>query len=105
MHRSLLWLRDLAFRLLLSAFVAAVLLGVACSGMFVAMAPRLLSESVEPLSLLLLPGLVFAIVSAGPHDFQPETVLKASALFWFLAAFLLFTWRARTRSSASPGES
>ena len=96
-HRTLLWLRDLALRLLLSALAAAVLLGAAYSGMFVAMAPRLISESVEPLSLLLLPGLVFAIISAGPHDFQPETVFKASALFWFLAAFLFFTWRARTR--------
>ena len=95
MHRSLLHLRALARRLLLSALPAAALIGIAYSGMFVAMAPRFISEFVEPLSLLLLPGLLFAIASVGPHDFQPETVLKASALFWFLAAFLFFTWRAR----------
>ena len=97
MLRTLLWLRDLGVRLLLSALAAAALVGIAYSGMFVAMAPRLISETVEPLSLLLLPGLLFAIASVGPHDFQPDTVLKASALFWFLATFLLFTWRARTR--------
>ncbi len=97
MRRLLLRLRDLALHLLLSAVVAAAILALACSGMFVAMAPRLISESVEPLSLLLLPGLLFAIASVGPHDFQPETVLQTSALFWFLIAFLFFTWRARNR--------
>ncbi len=95
--RPLLGLRALALRLLLSALTSAALLAVAYSGMFVAMAPRWLSESIEPLSLLLLPGLLFAIASVGPHDFKPEAVLKASALFWFLVSFLLYTWRARTR--------
>ncbi len=97
MQRILLRLKDLALRLLLSALAAAVVVAIAYSGMFVAMAPRLISESVEPLSLLLLPGLFVAIVSAGPHDFQPAIVVKISALFWFLVAFLFFSWRARTR--------
>lgn len=97
MHRLLLRLQAIALNLLLSAVTAAVIVAIAYSGMFVAMAPRLISEAVEPLSLLLLPGLLFAIASAGPHDFQPDTVLQASALFWFLIAFLFFTWRARTR--------
>ena len=95
MHRHLLHLRAIALRLLLSALTTAAILTVALSGMFVAMAPRLISESVEPLSLLLVPGLLFAIASVGPHDFKPETVIKVAALFWFLVAFLFFTWRAR----------
>ncbi len=96
--RFLRHLRGLVFHLLLAAFTTAALIGIAISGMFVAMAPRFISESVEPLSLLLLPGLFFAIASAGPHDFEPQTVVKASAVFWFLATFLFFTWRARIRN-------
>ncbi len=98
MHPRIPRMRALVLRLFFSALAAAAILGIAYSGMFVSMAPRVVSESVEPLSLLLLPGLLFAIVSAGPHDFQPGTVLGAAAVFWFLAAFLFFTWRARSRA-------
>ncbi len=89
-------LRQVVLHLLLAALTAALIMGIGLSGMLVAMAPRLLSECVEPLSLLLLPGLFIAIVSAGTHDFLPEVVVRAAAIFWFLAAFLFFTWRART---------
>ena len=98
MPRPLLRLRGIVFRLLLSAVTTAAILAVALSGMFVAMAPRLISESIEPLSLLLLPGLLFAIASVGPHDFKPDTVVKVAALFWFVTAFFFLTWRAHTRS-------
>ena len=96
--RFLRHLRGLVLHLVLAALATGALIGIAMSGMLVAMAPRFISESVEPLSLLLLPGLFFAIASAGPHDFEPATVVKASAIFWFLAAFLFFTWRARNRN-------
>ncbi len=91
-------LRNAVLHLLLAALTTAVIMGIAITGMLVATAPRLLSEIVEPLSLLLLPGLFFAIASAGTHDFLPEVVVKAAAVFWFLAAFLFFTWRTRTHS-------
>ena len=93
---SLRLLQWVMVHLLLAGITAASILGVGLSGMFVAMAPRIISEAVEPFSLLLLPGLFFAIASVGPHDFKPNTVVRAAAVFWFVVAFGFFIWRARS---------
>ena len=65
-----------------AVLLTAVLVSVATAGMFVTSAPRLVSLLLEPFSLLLMPGLVVAIVLAGPHDFSPGSVVFIAAIFY-----------------------
>ncbi len=59
--------------------------------MFVTSAPKALSLLIEPFSLLLMPGLVVAVLSAGAHDFSPLTVVCVAAAFYFCFFFWVFS--------------
>ncbi len=70
------------WRLAYAALLTAVLVAVATAGMFVTSAPELVSLLLEPFSLLLMPGLVVAVMLAGPHDFSPGSVVFVAAIFY-----------------------
>jgi len=82
---------------------AAVLVGGAVAAVYATTMPASISLVVEPLSLLLLPGLVFSILAAGAHDFAPETVIYASFVWYLVFFYLIFTWRYRRRARLIPG--
>ena len=90
-------------RVLLSAAISAVLMYVATEAMYVTTAPKLISLVVEPLSLLLMPGLVGAIVVAGAHDFTPGSVLFLSAIFYFAFFYGALTWLSKPTRFTMPG--
>ena len=70
------------WRLVCAALLSAVLVAVATAGMYVTTAPRLISLLLEPFSLLLMPGLVVAVMLAGPHDFSPGSVVFIAVVFY-----------------------
>ena len=87
-------------RMLMACFatVAVVLLGA--SAMLLNTAPEWLSLMLEPVSLVLLPGLAAGLISSSPHDLDPGIILDASLLFYFFVFFLAFealAWRKRRR--------
>jgi hypothetical protein len=88
-------------RLAISALLTAVLIAVATEGMFVTSAPRLVSLLVEPFSLLLMPGLVVAVILAGPHDFSPISVVWIAAVFYLGFFFWALTYWHKTRHRTS----
>jgi hypothetical protein len=90
-------------RVLLSAAITALLLYLATEAMFVSTAPKLVSLVVEPFSLLLMPGLVVAIVLAGPHDFTPGSVLFIAAMFYFAFFYWALTWLSKPARFTLPG--
>jgi hypothetical protein len=90
-----------ARRMLIALACSAVLTAAATTALYVTAAPKWISLLLEPLSLLLLPGLAIAMVVAGRQDFSPQAVIEASALFYLLCAYAWLLWRvARTRSPA-----
>ena len=90
-------------RVLLSAAITALLLYLATEAMFVSTAPKLVSLVVEPFSLLLMPGLVVAIILAGPHDFTPGSVLFIAAMFYFAFFYWALTWLSKPARFTLPG--
>ena len=90
-------------RVLFSAAITALLLYLATEAMFVSTAPKLVSLVVEPFSLLLMPGLVVAIVLAGPHDFTPGSVLFIAAMFYFAFFYWALTWLSKPARFTLPG--
>jgi hypothetical protein len=89
-----------AARIGLSLLLAAMLLGIGMAGMFVSAAPRWVSLLLEPLSLLLMPGLLVAILVAGAHDFGPVVVVVGSAVFYTALVYTaLGRWKARRLNS------
>jgi hypothetical protein len=75
--------------------LAAAIVALASSALYVTSAPPAISLLVEPLSLLLMPGLAVALAAAGPHDFSAWTVVVWSMLIYtILAFFALRRWAA-----------
>ena len=96
------FLLQAAVRLLLAAALSAGLVALALTGMTVTSAPKWVSLSIEPFSLLLLPGAVFAWAEAfyNKLDFSGATVIRVSLLFYFFVfAFFLL---ARTKLAKQP---
>ena len=82
----------------LALLLAAVIVALSAAAMYAAPAPTAVSILVEPLSLLLLPGLLVALVAAGPHDFTAQAVLASAFLIYAVAFFLLLHFRAGART-------
>ncbi len=74
-------------RTILALLLAAAIVALASAGLYVTSAPAVVSLLVEPLSLLLLPGLVAALVAAGPHDFTARAVVIWSMLLYTAISF------------------
>ncbi len=90
-------------RAILALLLAAAIVALASAALYVTSAPPVVSLLVEPISLLLLPGLLVALVAAEPHDFTAMSVLVWSMLVYTpVSFFALRRWtsarmRRRTR--------
>ena len=87
--------QTVARRVLLSALLTTALLACACAALFVTAAPAALSLLIEPVSLLLTPGLLLALAIAGHHDFAATHVIVGSAVFYFAFFYAVLALRAR----------
>jgi hypothetical protein len=89
-----------ALNMMLAGIATIVVVMIGATAMLFNTAPEWLSLIVEPLSLILLPGLCVGLAGTGPHDLEPHLVVDASVLFYFLLFLFLFqlrTWRRRRR--------
>jgi di/tricarboxylate transporter len=83
----------------------AAVIGVASSCMFLTTASEAVNLIFEPLSLLLMPGLVAGLVISNlhrhhaqeTHDFSTNEVLALAAAFYFCFFFVAFWWWSRRR--------
>lgn len=73
---------------------------VATSALFSTTLPAAVSLAVEPLSLLLMPGLFVALATAGSHDIEPNVILRISAIFYFLFFCIVLLRRPRAHKSS-----
>ena len=93
----------LMLRVVAAGVATAVVIGLGSVALLFVRAPAWLSLIFEPVSLLLLPGMMISMKHAGPHDLDPILILKSSVAFYFtffLAWFELRAWRARRRSQS-----
>ena len=51
-----------------------------------------MSLLVEPISLLLMPGLLVSLAAAGPHDYKPNLVAIWSFVFYFIFFYVATGW-------------
>lgn len=116
--RALL-VRAFLARALLSGAGSCVLVGVASLAMMLTTAPRAVNLVFEPLSLLLLPGIVVAIAwttaqghahrhtrtFADNHDFSVSFVVLCTLAFYFVVLYWLLHLRARTAAQTARGTS
>jgi hypothetical protein len=86
-----------------SILCAAILIGLGSGAVFLTTESRVLSYLLEPLSLLLLPGLLIALGAAGAHDFSPNSVIYAAFAWYIVFFYLIFTWRYRHQARLIPG--
>ncbi len=77
---------------------ATVLVAIAAAANFLTSAPKAISLLFEPISLLLMPGLLAAFAIAGPHDYSPTTVVVVSTVFYTAFFYFALSWLSRRRS-------
>jgi len=81
-------------RLVLASVAAAIVVCIGSVGMLFSTGPEWSSLLFEPLSLVLLPGLLVGMVVSGPHDLEPEVVLNGTIVLYFLFFWAVLEWRA-----------
>jgi hypothetical protein len=85
---------SLMLRLVLSGAAAAGIVGIGSAGMLFTTGPEWASLLFEPVSLVLLPGLLVGIVLSGAHDLDPHVVMSGTIVFYFLVFWAVLEWRA-----------
>jgi len=93
----------IARRILLAALLTALLMAGAIGAMFVTTAPAIVSLLLEPFSLLLTPGLLAGLLSSGPNDLSPITVVTVTAGFYFGFFYLALWWFGRSKRRGRRG--
>jgi len=86
-----------ARRILLAALLTTLTMVAAIGAMFVTTAPQIVCVLIEPLSLLLMPGLLAALLSSGPTDLSPVSVVMVATGFYFAFFCLALWWLDRAR--------
>ena len=86
-----------ALRVLLAGVSTMVVVGVGSAAMLLNTVPEWLSLLFEPLSLLLLPGLLVGVVASGPHELVPQMILDSAVVFYFGVFLTLLEFRAFRR--------
>jgi hypothetical protein len=81
-------------RVVLAGAATALVVWVAAAAMLFTTAPAYVSLIVEPLSLLLLPGLAVGVYVTGPHELDPKMVVEGSVIFYFVCFLVGLEWRA-----------
>jgi hypothetical protein len=88
--------------LALSAIASGLIVLAGALALFAASLPRWLSLALEPVSLLLAPGVVASIVLSRVHDYKEETILRGDLIFYFLLVFVLLCGWDRRRFWTRP---
>lgn len=86
------------WRLFLASLATAVTIGLASLGQFFTTAPEWISLTLEPLSLLLLPGFTVALITAGLHDLDTSIIVQVSIGFYLIFFYVWLTWRSRRKA-------
>jgi hypothetical protein len=81
-------------RVVLSSLGAAAVVFLGSVGMLFTTGPEWASLLFEPVSLLLLPGLLVGMFVSGPHDLDPHVVLNGTIVLYFLLFWMVLEWRA-----------
>jgi hypothetical protein len=84
----------LMLRVALSGAAAAAIVGIGSACMLFTTGPEWASLVFEPVSLVLMPGLLVGIVLSGPHDLDPQVVVAGTIVFYFLLFWAALEWRA-----------
>ena len=92
-----------ALRLLMALTATATVVAVGSAALLCERAPAAVSLVLEPLSLVLLPGLVYGIVRANEHALKTQEMFYASLAFYLCFFFLLFECLAWERRRAARG--
>ena len=90
----------IVWRVVLSVALAAVLIGVGSAALFVTSAPKWVSLAVEPLSLVLTPGVAISMAFTKAHDYKQWEILRGAFGFDALVVYGLLWWRDGRRSLA-----
>jgi hypothetical protein len=77
---------------------AVLVVGAAILATNLTTAPKSVSLLLEPISLLLMPGLLASILTAGPHDYSPHTVANVSFVFYAVFFYGALHWLSRRRN-------
>ena len=77
---------------------AALVVGAAMAANYLTTASKSISLLFEPVSLLLMPGLIVSILTAGPHDYSPHNVTIVSLAFYFVFFYAVLHWLSRRRN-------
>jgi hypothetical protein len=92
-------IRTVAGRVLLAALLTAALMGAAIGALFVTTAPRMVSVLIEPISVLLMPGLLISLAASGAHDFSINVVVASASVLYFAFFYWALNRIARARLS------
>lgn len=84
---------DIVWRLFVAFLATVATISLASLGEFFATAPEWISITLEPLSLLLMPGFAIALLAAGPHDLDPSIIVQVSIVFYLALFYWLLSWR------------
>lgn len=86
------------WRLFVAFLATVVTIGLASLGQFFTTAPEWISITLEPLSLLLLPGFTVALFTAGLHDLDPSIIVQVSIVFYLIFFYGWLSWRSRRKA-------
>ena len=86
------------WRLFIAFLATVTVVGLASLGEFFATAPEWISITLEPLSLLLMPGFVVALLAAGLHDLDPSIIVQVSIIFYLIFFYVWLSWRSRRKA-------
>jgi hypothetical protein len=81
-------------RIVLASLAAGLVVGLGSAGMLFTMGPAWASLLFEPISLLLLPGIIVGMVVSGPHDLDPHVILNGTIVLYFFTFWAILEWRA-----------
>ena len=77
---------------------AGLVVGAAMAANYLTTASKSISLLFEPISLLLMPGLVVSILTSGPHDYSPHNVAVVSLVFYAVFFYAALHWLSRRRN-------
>jgi hypothetical protein len=89
---------QILIRAVLGILCAVLLVGAAILATNLTTAPKAISLLFEPISLLLMPGLLVSMLTSGPHDYSPHFVAYVSFVFYAVFFYGVLHWLSRRRN-------
>ena len=86
--------QSIMMSVVMASLAAAIVVSLGSAGMLFSTGPEWASLLFEPVSLLLLPGLLVGLLVSGPHDLDPHVVMNGTIVLYFLVFWAVLEWRA-----------